>query len=78
MALIVAGVPFAIRDVRRRQGTERNLGILGLAAVVLLAAVLAAKYLGWLNDGPFYQTLRFALSALFVGVFFQLVRGRTQ
>ena len=73
-ALIVVAIPFAIRDVRHRHGKERTLGTIGVVAAALLAASGGAKELGWLSDGPFYQTLRLSLTFLFLAMLYQVVR----
>lgn len=73
-ALILLAIPFAIRDVRRRQGRERTLATVATAAVALLAGVFAAKALGWLHEGPFYETARFSLGGLWLAMYFQIMR----
>lgn len=72
--LILAGGLFLIRDVRRRQGRERTLAAIGAVAVVLLAGVFAAKSVGWLSAGPFYDTARFSLGALWLAMYYQVIR----
>jgi hypothetical protein len=73
-ALILVAIPFAIRDARRRQGRERTLASIATVAVALLAGVFAAKALGWLSEGPFYDTARLSLGALWLAMYFQIMR----
>lgn len=72
--LILVAIPFAVRDARRRQGRERMLATVATVAIALLAGVLAAKAVGWVSEGPFYDTARYSLGALWLAMYFQIMR----
>ena len=74
LGLTVLAIPFVVRDTLSRTGRERTVAMIATGAIIALVALLAAKALGWVNDAPFFQAARLSLTALFLLLYFQIMR----